>query len=163
MTLIFINSNLSSILSLVLALCLQLGWSLKQSNLLFIMFDDLRPELSIYGRSHMITPNFERLANKSVTFDQAHCQVAVCNPSRDSLLTGLRPDLTGTYAFQSSYMPHLILPAQLVRTGYKTAGYGKIRHWEPKMKEVWNYDSWENGWYAYQNWEVRNSLPLAAC
>ena len=35
---------------------------LPQTNLLFIMFDDLRPELSIYGKKHMITPNFERLA-----------------------------------------------------------------------------------------------------
>jgi hypothetical protein len=64
------------------------GSILPPTNLLMIMFDDLRPELSIYGRSHMITPNFERLANKSVVFDYAFCQVAVCNPSRDSMLTG---------------------------------------------------------------------------
>ena len=76
---------------------------MKPTNLIFIMYDDLRPELSIYGRTHMITPNFERLANRSVVFDQAHCQISVCNPSRDSMLTGLRPDLTGTYAFQVSY------------------------------------------------------------
>ena len=66
-----------------------------RSNVLFIIYDDLRPELSIYGKPHMITPNFDRLAKKSVTFDLAFCQVAVCNPSRDSLLTGLRPDTTG--------------------------------------------------------------------
>ena len=71
-----------------LSLDLTVGASLKQTNLLFIMYDDLRPELSIYGRNHMITPNFERLANKSVVFDQAHCQISVCNPSRDSMLTG---------------------------------------------------------------------------
>ena len=52
------------------------------------MFDDLRPELSVYNQHHMITPNFERLANRSVIFDKAFCQIAVCNPSRDSLLTG---------------------------------------------------------------------------
>ena len=77
---------------------LGLGKSLKESkeypfkktNLLFIMFDDLRPELSIYGRHHMITPNFERLAKRSVTFDYAFSQVSVCNPSRDSMLTGMK-------------------------------------------------------------------------
>jgi hypothetical protein len=47
-------------------------WNLPQSNLLMIMFDDLRPELSIYGRDHMITPNFERLAKRSVIFDYAY-------------------------------------------------------------------------------------------
>ena len=70
--------------------------SLKQTNLLLIMFDDLRPELSVYGRHHMITPNFERLAKRSVIFDKAYAQISVCNPSRDSMLTGLRPDTTGT-------------------------------------------------------------------
>jgi hypothetical protein len=44
-------------------------------NVLFIMFDDLRPELSIYGLPHMITPNFERLAAKGVVFENAYCQV----------------------------------------------------------------------------------------
>ena len=68
---------------------------LHPTNLLFIMFDDMRPELSIYGRDHVITPNFERLAKRSVVFDYAFAQIAVCNPSRDSMLTGLRPDTVG--------------------------------------------------------------------
>lgn len=47
----------------------------QKTNFLYIMYDDLRPELSIYGNPHMITPNFERLAKRSVTFDYAFCQV----------------------------------------------------------------------------------------
>ena len=90
---------------------------LKPMNLLFIMFDDLRPELSIYGREHMITPNFERLAKKSVVFDYVFSQIAVCNPSRDSMLTGLRPDTVGTYGFQASFRPHMVWPTQLARAG----------------------------------------------
>ena len=59
-----------------------------QTNLLFIIFDDLRTELSVYGKKHMITPNFERLAKQAVTFEHTYSQIAVCNPSRDSMLTG---------------------------------------------------------------------------
>ena len=80
---------------------LQLNFASK--NLLFIMFDDLRPDLNCYGRNYMITPNFDRLARKSVVFDNAFAQIAVCNPSRDSLLTGLRPDTVGTYWFHESF------------------------------------------------------------
>jgi len=123
------------------------------TNLLLIMFDDLRPELSIYGRSHMITPNFERLANRSVVFDYAYCQVAVCNPSRDSMLTGLRPDTVGTYGFQNSFRPHMILPTQLARSGFNTAGYGKTLHWDGADGDIWNFDAFENNWYEYQNSE----------
>jgi len=89
-------------------------------NLLYIMFDDLRPELSIYGRNHLITPNFERLAKQSVVFDNAFAQIAVCNPSRDSLLTGLRPDTIGVYGFHASFRPHLTFPTQLIKSKYNT-------------------------------------------
>lgn len=123
---------------------------LKQTNLLFIMFDDLRPDLSFYGREYMLTPNFERLANRSVIFDYAFCQVPVCNPSRNSILTGLRPDTAQMYNFQRSVHPFMSLPAQLVRSGYNTAGFGKIFHWEENEKSIWNFEHWDNDWYEYQ-------------
>ena len=113
---------------------------MESTNLLFIIFDDLRPELSVYGKDHMITPNFERLANRSVVFDYAFCQVAVCNPSRDSMLTGLRPDSVGVYGFQNSYGYHMIWPKHLARYGYNTAGVGKVRHWDGKDGDTWTYE-----------------------
>jgi iduronate 2-sulfatase len=120
---------------------------LKPTNFIYIMYDDLRPELSIYGRDHMITPNFERLAAKSVVFDNAYAQISVCNPSRDSLLTGLRPDTVGTYSFQSSFRPHLIMPTRFAKAGYNTAGYGKVAHWEVDGdREIWNFDHWNGDW-----------------
>jgi len=82
--------------------------------------------------------------------DDNNFWMIVCNPARDSLFTGLRPDTMGTYGFQSTYRPHLLLPTQLARSGYKTAGYGKIRHYEGKDHEVWNYDQFDGKWYDYQ-------------
>lgn len=120
----------------------------------FSRYDDLRTELSIYGREHMITPNFERLAKKSVVFDYAFCQVAVCNPSRDSMLTGLRPDSIGVYGFQASFRPHMVWPSQLARSGFNTAGYGKVLHWDGNDKDIWSYDQYENDWYGYQSTET---------
>jgi iduronate 2-sulfatase len=136
----------------------------KKTNLLFIIYDDLRPELSNYGKPHMITPNFDRLAKKSVTFTRAYSQVAVCNPSRISLMTGLRPDYTGIFGFESGYKPLLIWPTQLARSGYKTSGFGKIRHHEGPDKEVWNYRRYDGNpdWYTYQNneWSWMNSSVM---
>jgi iduronate 2-sulfatase len=60
-------------------------------NVLFIMADDYRPELGSYGTPAK-TPNLDRLARRAIQFDRAYCQQAVCNPSRSSMLTGLRPD-----------------------------------------------------------------------
>lgn len=68
-----------------------------------------------------------------------------------------RPDTVGTYGFQSSFRPHLVIQNYLVQSGYNTAGYGKIAHWETPDPEVWSFDSWENNWYEYQNSE-RNHM-----
>lgn len=117
------------------------------------MFDDLRPELTVYNRFHMIDPNFQRLANRSVIFDKTFAQIAVCNPSRDSMLTGLRPDTVGTYQFQSCFRPHLVMQNQFVKAGYTTAGYGKIAHWDGGDREIWSVEMQELGWYDYQSKE----------
>ena len=110
------------LLLVVSQLCASARQHTNQTNLLFIMFDDLRPQLSAYGLDYMMDPNFDRLAAKSVIFDLAYSQVAVCCPSRNSLLTGLRPDTLLSYNFQIPYSGHLTIPQRLSRSGYNTAG-----------------------------------------
>ena len=104
----------------------------QKQNVLFIAVDDLRPELSCFGSTHMKTPNFDRLAEMGVRFNRAYCQQAVCAPSRNSLLTGLRPDAIGVYdlyTFFRKKKPDVItLPQLFKNNGYQTEAMGKIYH-----------------------------------
>lgn len=105
-------------------------------NVLFIMADDYRPELASYG-SPAITPNLDRLARRAVQFDRAYCQQAVCNPSRSSMLTGLRPDTLGLYVngthFRERKPDAMTLPLWFKNHGYTTRCVGKIFHnWHTK-------------------------------
>ena len=60
-----------------------------QPNILMIMADQLAPQaLSIYGNPDCKTPNLDRLAAASVTFDNAYCNYPVCVPSRASMMSG---------------------------------------------------------------------------
>lgn len=101
-------------------------------NVLFIAIDDLRPELGCYGSKIALSPNIDRLAETSVTFTRAYCQQAVCNPSRASLMTGLRPDTIKVWDLQTDFRkttPDAVtLTQQFMAHGYHAVGIGKIFH-----------------------------------
>ncbi len=104
----------------------------KKQNVLFIAIDDLRPELHCYGAEHMITPNIDRLAAQGTLFQQAYCQQAISAASRNSLLTGLRPDAIGIYDLATNFRKHVpdvvTLPQCFKENGYRTEAVGKIYH-----------------------------------
>lgn len=120
-----------SLLTAVAALVLApfAGASQKQ-NVLFVMIDDLKPLLGCYGDANAITPNIDRLAERGVLFHNAHCQQAICGPSRASLLTGLRPDSTKVWNLQTKMRdvnPDILtMPQHFRNNGYETAGIGKV-------------------------------------
>jgi len=121
------------ILLAMFTLCAMSGAAETQRpNVLFIALDDLRPELGCYGQKHIISPNIDRLAARGVVFNRAYCQYSVCNPSRASLLTGLRPDSTGVMDngthFRKKAPDIIALPQQFKLHGYTTQAFGKIYH-----------------------------------
>jgi iduronate 2-sulfatase len=102
----------------------------ERPNVLFVAVDDLKPMLGSYGVEGMHTPVMDALAARGATFLNAHCQQAVCGPSRASLLTGKRPDRIGIWDLKTKIRktnPGIVtLPEYFRKNGYETVGIGKI-------------------------------------
>ena len=104
-------------------------------NVLFIAIDDLNDWIGcLGGHPQARTPHMDRLAAKGTVFLNAHVQSPLCNPSRSSLLTGLRPSTTGIYGLKPGIRAvpatrnAVTLPQHFAQQGYFTACYGKVFH-----------------------------------
>lgn len=107
-------------------------------NILFIMADDLRCELGVYGVPVCKTPNLDRLAKEGVTFMRMYCQYPVCGPSRASLMSGLYPNTTkmlrnnyAAGAFRKSNQKladHPSMSQFFIKQGYNVTRVSKIYH-----------------------------------
>lgn len=101
-------------------------------NVLLVCVDDLKPLLGAYGSPTIRTPNVDRLAARGVRFDRAYCNQAVCAPSRNALMTGLRSTSLGIYDLATNFRvsaPDAVTVAQYFqRNGWRTEALGKIMH-----------------------------------
>jgi len=107
----------------------------ERPNILFIAIDDQNDWIGHLGGHPMAkTPHLDKLASRGTTFLNAHCNMPLCNPSRTSLLLGLRPTTTGIYGLSPwfrtlpEWKDRVTLPKHFEMNGYRTAATGKIYH-----------------------------------
>jgi arylsulfatase A-like enzyme len=107
----------------------------ERPNILFIALDDQNDWIGCLGGHPQVqTPHIDRLAARGTLFTNAHCQSPLCNPSRTSLMTGLRPCTTGIYGLApwfrdvEQFAGLVTLPQYLAKHGYRTYSAGKIYH-----------------------------------
>lgn len=113
-------------------------------NVLFIMVDDLNDYQGVYGgHPQAKTPNIDKFAQSATLFKNAHTNVPVCSPSRNSLFTGIYPHNSRDFGW-TPHFKHKVLKDKKTfielfkENGYKTLGTGKLLH--KNVKKYW--DEW---------------------
>ena len=115
----------------------------SKPNVLFLAIDDLRNFVGCFGYDQVKTPNIDRLAKRSMVFNNAHNQAPMCGPSRASCLTGIQPYNSGAYGFVDWRKVPLLnnstsLPAHFLNNGYHTMSAGKIFHGNQRKRSDWS-------------------------
>ena len=141
-----------------------------EQNVLFVVADDLNCAIGPYGDEVAVTPNLERLAARGLVFENAYCQQAVCNPSRSSFLTGLRPDTVGVDDLRKYFRDTapdgqtlVTLPQHFKNHGYFCQNIGKMFH---NMGETQDRQSWSIDEVLFKGTHAMDTVfantPLAA-
>ncbi|HEY2573253.1 MAG TPA: sulfatase [Verrucomicrobiaceae bacterium] len=120
-------------------------------NILMIAIDDQNDWIGcLGGHPQAKTPHLDAIAARGTLFTNAHCQAPLCNPSRSSIMTGLRPGSTGVYGLVpgirdvAALKDYVTLPLALHAAGYFTFSCGKVYHdgsFRPKDR-VLEFDEW---------------------
>lgn len=130
-------------------------------NVLFIIVDDLRPSLGAFGDGEAITPNIDRLAESGTIFNRSYVQIPLCAPSRQSMMTGLRPETIRTYdlddRFRDVRPDAVTLPQHFLNSGYRTVSLGKVFHNGTNDEASWSDPSW---WATYPWHEYFDPVSL---
>ncbi len=128
----------------------------RRPNVLLICVDDLKPLLGCYGDKTVKSPNLDKLAARGLLLERAYCNQAVCSPSRNSLLTGLRPSTLGIYDLGTNFrqaVPEAVtLPQRFKLQGYRTEALGKIfhvGHGNHEDEASWSVPHWQANSIAY--------------
>lgn len=121
----------------------------ERPNVVMIAIDDQNDWIGALGGHPLArTPHLDRLAGRGTVFLNAHCQAPLCNPSRTSLLVGLRPTTTGIYGLAPwfravpAWKDRVTLPQHFHTEGYRTLSVGKIHHAVPGPQRAAEFDVW---------------------
>jgi N-sulfoglucosamine sulfohydrolase len=110
-------------------------------NVLIVTVDDMTyNSIGAFGnRIPGITPNIDLLAAQGMRFTYAFTNTAVCQPCRQSLLTGRYPHNNGSEGFEPIDRDVPTLTEQLRKAGYVNGILGKEIHHQPVDKFSWDY------------------------
>ena len=142
-------------ISLAIFLAIDITFALAKPNVILIVCDDLNTDIEGFGgHPQSQTPNISRLMDSGVSFQQMHCTIPICAPSRSSFFTGIYPHTSNNFGMDNWNQNSVLANSKTIfahfkENGYRTIGTGKLMHhhahadWDEFREEA------DYGPYAY--------------
>ncbi|QXD26167.1 sulfatase [Opitutia bacterium ISCC 51] len=127
----------------------------ERPHILFISIDDLNDWIGPLGHEQAKTPNMDRLAERGITFTNAHSPSMICNPTRTAIMLGLHPSSTGIFGNGPDWRTidatkdKATIPRFFREAGYQTVGAGKLFHGSTFAPAAYLGYNDPNGWDAF--------------
>ena len=146
-------------ISLAIFLAIDTTFALAKPNVILIVCDDLNTDIEGFGGHWQSqTPNISRLMDSGVSFQQMHCTIPICAPSRSSFFTGIYPHTSNNFGMDNWNQNSVLANSKTIfayfqENGYHTIGTGKLMHhhahadWDEFREEA------DYGPYAYNGTE----------
>ncbi len=147
-------------LILTLALLLAGPALAQRPYILWIVFEDISPEIGAYGYDYAITPNLDALAKQSVVYTRAYSNGGACAPARSTLITGMYPPAIGTQHMRSAGVPPTFVrgfPEYLRDAGYYASNHSKTDYNWIQPDSTW--DLIDADWKT-KGWDQRGGKPF---
>lgn len=129
-------------------------------NILWIVFEDLNPEIGAYGDPYAITPHLDAFATQSVLYTRAYSNGGACAPARSTLITGMYPTSIGTQHMRSEGKPPAYVRAfteYLREAGYYCSNHAKQDYNWIAPPTAWDVN--DNDWRE-KGWKQRGDKPF---
>ncbi|MCP5112821.1 MAG: sulfatase-like hydrolase/transferase, partial [bacterium] len=139
-------------LALAIAVMAAAAPAAERPNILWIVFEDISPDIGAYGDEYAITPHLDRFAEEAVIYTRAFSNGGACAPARSTLITGMYPQSIGTHHMRSSGRPPRFVrgfPEYLRRAGYYASNHSKTDYNWQQPPETWDviHPDWRtHGW-----------------
>ena len=121
-------------ISLAIFLAIDSTFALVKPNVILIVCDDLNTDIEGFGgHPQSQTPNISRLMDSGVSFQQMHCTIPICAPSRSSFFTGIYPHTSNNFGMDNWNQNSVLANSKTIfahfkENGYRTIGTGKLMH-----------------------------------
>ena len=144
------------------ALLLTASWlhAAERPNILWIVLEDLSPEIGAYGDAYAVTPNIDSLAAQSAIYTKAFSNGGACAPARSTLITGMYPPGIGTHHMRSEGLPPPFVkgfPEYLQQAGYFTSNHSKQDYNWIAPDSTWNSNDAD---WREKGWKIRDDKPF---